>query len=114
MSTPLAKTHCVPCEHGTPPLTRERVVALLAQVPDWELRNGPPMSIARTIACKNFKDACAQFLQVALLCEEEGHHTDFHLTNWKHLDLVLTTHAIGGLSENDFIMAANINALLSA
>lgn len=109
--TDLTKQQCVPCEGGTPPLTRERVEALLRDVPGWELREGPPMAIARTEKCKNFKDACARFMQVALLCEEEGHHADIRIFGWRNIEFILSTHAIGGLSENDFIVAAKINDL---
>lgn len=102
---------CVPCEGGVPPLSRERVEELLREVPGWELRTGPPMAIARTIRCRNFKAACARFMEVALLCEEEGHHADIRVFGWRNIEFVLSTHAIDGLSENDFIVATNINRL---
>ncbi|MBI4434814.1 4a-hydroxytetrahydrobiopterin dehydratase [Candidatus Uhrbacteria bacterium] len=111
---PLHKQKCVPCEGGTPPLARERVAALLREIPEWALRDGAPMVIARTVKCKNFKDACALFMRVALLCEEEGHHADIRVFGWRNIEFVLSTHSIGGLSENDFIMASKISRLISA
>lgn len=125
MDQQLHKRKCVPCEGGTPPLIIERMRALLAEVPGWELREGlsvrspngakeeSPMAIARTVQCKNFKAACALFMQVALACEEEGHHADIRVFGWRNIEFVLSTHAVGGLSENDFIMAAKINRLLT-
>ncbi|MDO8598652.1 MAG: 4a-hydroxytetrahydrobiopterin dehydratase [bacterium] len=109
--TDLTKQKCVSCEGGTSPLARERVDALLREVPEWELRDGSPMVIARTLQCKNFKDACALFMRVALLCEEEGHHADIRVFGWRNIEFVLSTHAIGGLSDNDFIVAAKIDHL---
>lgn len=124
MDQQLHKRKCAPCEGGTPPLARARADELLREVPGWELREGlsvrspngakeePPMSIVRTVACKNFKAACALFMQVALACEEEGHHADIRVFGWRNIEFVLSTHAVGGLSENDFIVAAKINRLI--
>lgn len=109
MDEPLHKRTCAPCGGDTPPMPRERVDVLLREVPEWELREGPPMAIARTSRCRDFKEACALFLQVALLCEEEGHHADIRVFGWKNIEFVLSTHAIGGLSDNDFIVAAKID-----
>lgn len=113
MDQQLHKRNCVPCEGGTPSLAETRVRELLAEVSGWELREGPPLAIARTIQCKHFKAACAVFMQVALLCEEEGHHADIRVFGWRNIELVLSTHAVGGLSDNDFILAAKINWLLT-
>lgn len=110
---PLHERTCVPCEGGTPPLSRERVEISLRDVPGWELHNGPPTSIARTVRCHDFSEACALFMRVALLCEAEGHHADIRVFGWRNIEFVLSTHAVGGLSDNDFIVAAKINALLA-
>lgn len=109
----LYEKQCVPCEGGTPPLAEARVRELLAEVPKWELLPGPTTTIRRTIQCKNFKVACALFMQVALLCEEEGHHADIRVFGWRNIEFVLSTHAVGGLSDNDFIVAAKISRLLT-
>ena len=60
---------------------------------------------------RNFKEALAFINKMGALAEEEGHHPDFSLFNWNKVKINLTTHAIGGLSENDFIMASKIDAL---
>ena len=70
------------------------------------------MAITRTVTCKNFKDACARFMQIALLCEEEGHHADIRVFGWRNIEFVLSTHAAGGLTDNDFIVAAKIDRLI--
>ncbi|MDO8425088.1 MAG: 4a-hydroxytetrahydrobiopterin dehydratase [bacterium] len=108
---PFHQRHCVPCEGGTPPIAKDRARELLRDVPGWELTDS---TIWRTIACKDFKHACAIFMTVALLCEEEGHHADIRVFGYKHIEFTLSTHAIGGLSENDFIVAAKINTLIPA
>lgn len=110
--SPLHERRCVPCESGTPPLTRDRVIAILRDVPGWEFRDGKPAAIARTVRCANFSEACALFMRVALLCEAEGHHADLRVFGWRNIAFVLSTHAIGGLSENDFIVAAKINTFV--
>ena len=109
-STPLAAKRCVPCEGGTPPMTRSEAEALLAQAPGWSLVDGDPLKIARLLTCKDFAEAMAFVNRVAELAELEGHHPDFCLS-WNRVQLELVTHAIGGLSENDFIMAAKISEL---
>ena len=82
----------------------------LKELPGWEL-DGDGKRICREWVVKDFL-AGVEFIQhVAQLAEEEGHHPDLHLTGYRHLSVELTTHAIGGLSENDFVMAAKINDL---
>lgn len=110
MPSALATRHCVPCEGGTPPMAREQAAALLAQVPGWQIIDGEPLKIARSIKLKDFTQAMAFVNNVAQLAEAEGHHPDF-CVSWNRVRLELFTHAIGGLSENDFIMAAKINEL---
>ncbi|MDO8462684.1 MAG: 4a-hydroxytetrahydrobiopterin dehydratase [bacterium] len=107
----LVTLKCAPCKAGTPPLADDRVHELLAQVSDWNLVDH---AIQRTVRCENFKQACALFMEVALLCEEEGHHADIRVFGWRNIEFTLSTHKIGGLSENDFIVAAKINQLLRA
>ena len=68
--------------------------------------------ISRKITCKHFVEAMKLVNQVADVAEAEQHHPDLHLTGYRHLRIDLTTHAIGGLSENDFIVAAKIDELL--
>lgn len=112
----LTKKHCVPCEGGVKPFTKIKAKEYLKMTRDWELLTSPgtarePMRIQRKFAFKNFMEAVNFVNKVARLAESEGHHPDLFLHNYKKLDITLSTHAIGGLSENDFIMAAKINQL---
>lgn len=83
----------------------------LPEVPDWKLSEDAK-SVSRKLKFETFPEAIKFVNRVADLAEEESHHPDF-LINYKRVTLTLTTHAIGGLSENDFILAAKINNLSS-
>ncbi|MBL8158115.1 4a-hydroxytetrahydrobiopterin dehydratase [bacterium] len=105
----LAAKKCVPCEGGAFPLTRDEAEKLLKDTPAWML--WPDAStISRSLKFKNFKDAFACATKIAALAEEEGHHPDL-LISWGRVEIELSTHAIGGLSENDFILAAKIDKI---
>ena len=108
MSTPALPDHCVPCTKGTPPLDLEAARARQPLVPDWTL-DFP--RLRRTFRMRDFRAALAWTNRVGMLAEEEQHHPDFHLTGWNQLELVLWTHAVGGLSENDFVLAKKIDEL---
>jgi len=107
---PLATRKCTPCEGGTPPIPPSAANVLLQDIPGWELVEGK--ALRRTVTCKNFLGAVALIQKIAPIAEAEDHHPDLHLTNYRTLTIELSTHAIGGLSENDFILAAKINQLL--
>ena len=111
MDTPLAARTCKPCEGGVEPLPLSAAQALLRDVPGWELVDGK--AIRRTVTCKDFLDAVSLIQRIAPIAEAQDHHPDLHLTRYKRLTIELSTHAIGGLSENDFILAAKINHLLA-
>lgn len=83
---------------------------LLADVPGWELVDGT--LIRKTVTCKHFLEAVGLIQKIAPIAEADDHHPDLHLTGYKRLTIELSTHAIGGLSENDFILAAKINEIL--
>lgn len=102
---------CLPCEGGVEPLTAEQASGLLSGLSGWSL-SSDGKSIARSVKCKHFPAAIELVNQIAELAEQEQHHPDLHLTGYRHLAVVLTTHAIGGLSENDFIVAAKIDPLI--
>jgi 4a-hydroxytetrahydrobiopterin dehydratase len=104
----LAKQHCEPCEKGTPPLPEEEAAALASEVPDWE-RDGNRM-LRREFTFPNFRDAFGFVARAALVAEAEGHHPDIEL-GWGRAAFALTTHAASGLTRNDFVMAARIDAL---
>lgn len=99
---------CRPCEAGEPPLEPSRATALMAQVPQWRLEGN---SIRRTWRAADFLTAMQFLNQVAEVAEAEGHHPDLHLTGYRNVQIDLSTHAIGGLSDNDFILAAKIDQL---
>lgn len=106
----LTAKKCTPCEGGTPPLTPEQVAAHLPAVPEWKRTEGGKL-IRRKYEFDDFVSAMAFLQKVGTLAEEEGHHPDLHLTGYRHVAVELTTHAIGGLSANDFIVAAKIDRL---
>lgn len=107
----LIKKRCVPCEKGTPPLPPEKVQEFLQAVTGWELIEGK--AIRKAVKCKDFLDVVALIQKIAPVAEAEDHHPDLHLTNYRRLTIELSTHAIGGLSENDFILAAKIDQVLT-
>jgi 4a-hydroxytetrahydrobiopterin dehydratase len=105
----LTEKHCVPCEGGVPPLSHDEVTNYLAQVAEgWEPVGDT--KIRREFSFKDFKEAIAFVGKVAEIAETEGHHPDLHI-HYRRVGVELWTHAINGLSENDFILAAKIDAL---
>lgn len=106
----LTKKHCVPCEGGTPPLSDSQEDNLIKQTTDWILLRDGTHRIRRMFIFKDFKQAMGFVNKVADLAESEGHHPDIKIV-YNKVQLDLFTHAVGGLSENDFIMAAKINEI---
>ena len=106
----LTAKRCVPCRGGIPPLPEEKARELSTAVPGWALlENGT--RLVRRFEFQDFRAAMEFVNRVAGLAEEEGHHPDFAI-HWNKVELTLWTHKIGGLHENDFILAAKIDALL--
>ncbi len=106
----LTQKHCVPCEGGVMPLFKQDAEEMLKQIPEWTLWPDAK-TISREFSFKDFKGAFAFATKVAELAEAEGHHPDM-LISWGKVGIELSTHAIGGLSENDFILAAKIDAVV--
>jgi 4a-hydroxytetrahydrobiopterin dehydratase len=106
----LTRKKCVPCEGGVPTLTEAEVDGLLVNFPGWAKVEGG-QRIRREWRARNFMAAMDFFNKVAELSEAEGHHPDLHLVGYRNVAIEIWTHAIGGLSENDFILAAKIDAL---
>lgn len=106
----LAKKRCIPCEVGTEPLSREDAKVLLQQTQDWKLSDDAK-KIERKFKFKDFNEALAFVNKVGDVAEAEGHHPDISLS-WGKVGIELSTHAIKGLSENDFILAAKIDGIL--
>ncbi len=105
----LADMKCVACEGGVPTLTEGDAKAFLTHTPLWTL-SSEAASIERTFTFKDFKEALAFANLIGEIAEEEGHHPDLTVA-WGKVKVFLTTHAIQGLSENDFIVAAKIDKL---
>jgi 4a-hydroxytetrahydrobiopterin dehydratase len=103
----LAQKKCVPCRGGIPPLEPERAREYLARVPGWTLSEDA-RRISKRFTFKSFPDAIAFVNEVAEVADSEGHHPDIAI-HYREVELVLYTHKIGGLHENDFIMAAKID-----
>ena len=106
----LTKIKCVPCEGGEKPFAAREIKKYIQGVPGWGVLNAK--KIERQLEFKNFREAVSFLIKVALLSESEGHHPDFSLFSWNKVRFTLSTHAIGGLSQNDFILAAKINKML--
>jgi 4a-hydroxytetrahydrobiopterin dehydratase len=106
----LIRKHCASCEGDVQPVPAERVGAFLTSLPAWKL-TGDRKRIRREWRVKDFLTGLDFFQRVGRLAEDEGHHPDLHLTGYRDVAIELSTHAIGGLSENDFILAAKIDTL---
>ncbi len=110
MGIDLPTQHCVPCEGGTAPLSLDEAAGYMDAVRGWKLVEGEPPKITRSLKFKDFAQALAFVNEIATIAEAERHHPDICIS-WNRVQLELVTHAIGGLSMNDFIMAAKINEL---
>lgn len=116
----LATKKCVPCEGGVPPLGKEDVGALISQLSgNWKVvplfTEDPSRAgkrLRRLLKFKDFKETMLFVNKVAELAEQEGHHPDMRVGYGK-LEIELTTNAIAGLSENDFILARKIDLLIA-
>lgn len=108
MSMDLASKKCVPCEGHEKPFTRSQADDYLKQVDDWELVSDSTLRIRKKFKFKNFKEALGFVNKFGAIAEDEGHHPDINF-GWGRAEITLYTHAIGGLSENDFILAAKID-----
>ena len=103
----LSSKKCVPCHGGVPKLTGEEIAPLLAQLSGWRVFEEHHLQKAYQFS--NFADALRFVNRVGALAETEGHHPDIYF-GWGYARLEIYTHAIGGLTESDFILAAKIDA----
>jgi 4a-hydroxytetrahydrobiopterin dehydratase len=106
----LTQKKCVPCEGGVAKYSREEAEEQLKKLSGWKLSEDG-QRIRKDWKVKNFVAGMSFFEKVAELAEAEQHHPDLHLWGYKNLWIEIWTHAIGGLSENDFILAAKIDEL---
>ena len=98
---------CVPCEKGALPLSANQIEPLLLEVKNWHVIDA--IKIERLFLFDNFCAALVFINRVGAVAEEQGHHPDIFLHAWNHVTITLWTHAIYGLSKNDFILAAKID-----
>ena len=108
----LSDKRCVPCRGGVPVLGAEEAERLVAQVPGWSLEEDAK-EIRREFRFRNFAEAMGFAQQVGELAEVEGHHPDLSI-GWGYCTVRFRTHAIRGLHENDFIMAAKVSRLVAS
>lgn len=104
----LSRKHCAPCEGLRSALPAEQAKRFLNEVPEWKL-TADGKRIRREWRVKDFQTALDFFERVGAVAEQENHHPDLHLTGYRNVAIEISTHAVGGLTENDFILAAKID-----
>ncbi|XP_008225361.1 PREDICTED: putative pterin-4-alpha-carbinolamine dehydratase [Prunus mume] len=104
---------CVPCNSkDLRPMTEQAASDLITKVDGWNLvSEGDALRLKKSWKVKTFTKGLEMFKLIADVAEAEGHHPDLHLVGWNNVTVEIWTHAVGGLTENDFILAAKINAL---
>ncbi len=105
----LADAKCEPCEKATPALTGSELEQLHSQLEGWSLAEGKRLE--KEYRFKDFVTALAFVNRLGEVAEQEGHHPDIFLT-WGKVKVTLWTHSMGGLSRNDFVLAAKADAVL--
>ena len=110
----LIKKKCVPCKGGAIPFDISEIHKYQKKVDDWDLVKGDKniYFLQKNFTFKNFKESQNFVSSVGKISEEEGHHPDINF-GWGYAKINITTHAIEGLSENDFILAAKIDQILN-
>jgi 4a-hydroxytetrahydrobiopterin dehydratase len=106
-SMDLANKHCVPCDGSVPRLSPEEAATFLEETPRWTLGDE---RLERSFEFRDFAEAIRFVNAMADVAEAEGHHPDFSV-HWNRVDVSIWTHAVGGLTENDFILAARIDGI---
>jgi 4a-hydroxytetrahydrobiopterin dehydratase len=106
--TILAERECIPCKGDTPTLTGEQIAKFQPQVPEWSIEN--THNLKRRFLFQDFRDALVFVNKAGELAEQQGHHPDICF-GWGYAEFKVWTHAIDGLSESDFILAAKIDRL---
>jgi len=105
----LTEKKCLPCEGGVDALNPEQAAKLLQMIPNWQIRSDNK-EISRDFTFKNYYQTMAFVNAIAWMAHKEDHHPDLEV-GYNHCLVRYSTHAIGGLSENDFICAAKVNKL---
>ena len=107
-ATELKHKKCQPCEGGVEAVSPQEAAEQLEKLPGWKLAEDGK-KIRKDWTVQDFSSAIEFFQRVAEVANAEDHHPDLHLTGYRNVAIELTTHAIKGLSENDFILAAKID-----
>lgn len=106
----LASKKCLPCEGGVAPLAGDKISEYLKELGGgWTVLDNK--KIQKEFVFRDFKAALAFVNKVGEIAEKDQHHPDIHLVSYKKVVIELSTHAIGGLSENDFILAAKVDGI---
>ena len=108
--TKLEDQRCVPCEEGALPMEREEAESLMSDIAGWELVEEDNLKLVRKFTFPDFREALTFVNKVGAIAEAENHHPDI-LIVYRRVTLTLFTHEVGGLSMNDFVLAAKINEL---
>ena len=109
--TALTDKKCIPCEGIGKAFSIDEIKTHLSEIPGWLLAQDGK-SIERSLILKNFVACINLTNKIKDIAEDEMHHPDLHLTGFRNLKVVLYTHALGGVTENDLIVAAKINQIL--
>ena len=113
IASELREKHCASCEGDIASLRPEQVREMLGSVPAWTL-TADGKRLRREWKVTDFAEAIAFFEDVAEIAEKEDHHPDLHLVGYRNVTIEIWTHKVGGLTENDFILAAKIDQEISS
>lgn len=105
-----SEKRCVPCEGIGEPFNAGKIDEILKEIPGWQADAGHK-AIYREFLMKNFTASVRLINKISDIAESENHHPDVHLTGYRKLRIELSTHAVGGVTQNDIILAAKINTL---
>ena len=108
----LANKKCIPCEGNIPPFDKSEIHKYLKKVDDWEVKSNHDKSffLIKEFSFKNFKESQDFVNKISVIAEEENHHPDINF-GWGYCKVKIFTHAIKGLAESDFILAAKIDKI---
>jgi len=106
----LAQKNCIPCSGDGKPFSKKKISEYIQHVPTWSVDEDDSM-ISKRFTFEGFEQAISFVNHVADVAHKEQHHPDIHIF-YDHVDIDLWTHAIGGLHENDFIVAAKIDQII--
>lgn len=108
----MRRVRCAPCHEGTPALKEKEIRRRLKKLKGWRYLK-KSRAIGARFRMKNFISAVKAIQKISLIAEKMDHHPDLHLTGYRNLAIEISTHSIGGVSENDLILAGKIQPLLT-